>query len=40
MNKILVGVITNQVKDYCWDKFSDQLRGLQKLGHDVLIIDN
>tara|TARA_R110000751_G_scaffold68058_1_gene138596 strand:+ start:3886 stop:4701 length:816 start_codon:yes stop_codon:yes gene_type:complete len=40
MNKILVGVITNQVKDYCWDKFSNQLKGLQQLGHDVLIIDN
>ena len=40
MNKILVGVVTNQVKDYCYPKFAKQLRGLQIQGHDVLIIDN
>jgi hypothetical protein len=39
-HKILVGTVTNQVKDYCWDKFSKQLKGLQMQGHDVLIIDN
>lgn len=40
MNKILVGTITNICKDYCWDKFSKQLKGLQMQGHEVFIIDN
>lgn len=40
MNKILVGTVTNQVKDYCYPEFAKQLKGLQMLGHDVLIIDN
>jgi hypothetical protein len=50
-HKILVGVVTNACKDYCWDDYDDpqgvdrvgfakQLRGLQAQGHDVLIIDN
>jgi hypothetical protein len=38
--KILVGTVTNQCKDYCWEGFSKQLKGLQMQGHDVLIIDN
>lgn len=40
MTKVLVGTVTSNVKDYCWDKFSKQLKGLQAQGHDVLIIDN
>lgn len=40
MNKILVGVVTSNVKDYCYPKFAKQLKGLQAQGHDVLIIDN
>ena len=40
MNKILVGVITNQCKDYVWEPFAKQLKGLQIQGHDVLIVDN
>ncbi len=38
--KVLVGTVTNQCKDYCWDKFHNQLKGLQLQGHDVVIIDN
>jgi len=34
MNKVLVGTVTNQCKDYCWDKFAKQLKGLQMQGHD------
>lgn len=37
--KILIGVVTNEVKDYCWDKFKAQLKELNK-EHDVLIVDN
>jgi len=40
MAKVLVGTVTNQCKDYCWDKFAKQLKGLQMQGHDVLVIDN
>jgi hypothetical protein len=38
--KILIGTVTAQNKDYCWKDFKKQLLGLQKLGHDVLIVDN
>jgi hypothetical protein len=40
MTKILVGVVTNQCKDYCYPEFAKQLKGLQMQGHDVLIVDN
>lgn len=40
MDKILIGTVTSIYKDYCWDDFKRQLTGLQKLGYDVLIIDN
>lgn len=39
-NKVLVGVVTADIKDYCWDKFSRQLKGLQMQGCDVYITDN
>ena len=40
MTKILIGVVTSEVKDYCWGEFKEQLKELQSLGHDVLIVDN
>lgn len=40
MNKVLVGVVTSNYKDYCWDKFKRQLKGLQLQGCDVYICDN
>jgi hypothetical protein len=38
--RILIGTVTNQVKDYCWAAFKKQLLEFKKLGHDVLIVDN
>ena len=38
--KILIGTVTSEVKDYCWKPFKQQLKNLQALGHDILIIDN
>lgn len=40
MNKILIGTVTSECKDYCWGDFKKQLKEFQKLGHDVLIVDN
>jgi len=39
-NKILVGVVTAQIKDYCWYDFKRQLQRLEKKGFDVYIVDN
>lgn len=38
--KILIGTVTNRVKDYCWIDFKHQLEALQAKGHDVLVVDN
>ena len=40
MNKVLIGVVTNKVKDYCWNDFKAQLKRLEAKGHDVLIVEN
>jgi hypothetical protein len=40
MAKILVGTVTSNIKDYCWNTFKKQLLALQEKGCDVLIVDN
>ena len=39
-NKILIGVVTCDLKDYCWYDFKHQLQRLEKRGFDVYIVDN
>jgi hypothetical protein len=39
-NKILIGVVTASIKDYCWYDFKRQLQRFQKKGLDVYIVDN
>ena len=39
-NKILIGVVTASIKDYCWRDFKHQLQRLEKRGFDVYIVDN
>lgn len=39
-NKILIGVVTASIKDYCWRDFKHQLQRFQKKGLDVYIVDN
>lgn len=40
MNKILIGVVTAKIKDYCWSDFKSQLKRFEKKGFDVYIVDN
>lgn len=40
MNKTLVGVVTAQIKDYCWYDFKRQLKWLESKGMDIYIVDN
>lgn len=39
-NKVLIGVVTASIKDYCWYDFKNQLQRLEKKGFDVYIVDN
>ncbi len=39
-NKILIGVVTASIKDYCYYDFKRQLQRLEKRGFDVYIVDN
>lgn len=39
-DKILIGVVTAKIKDYCWYDFKRQLQRLEKRGLDVYIVDN
>lgn len=38
--KILIGVVTANIKDYCWNAFKQQLEILRRRGFDVYIVDN
>lgn len=38
--KILIGVVTANIKDYCWSSFKTQLNYLISKGFDVYIVDN
>lgn len=38
--KVLVGVVTYEGKDYCWDLFFKNLLNLEYPNYDVLIVDN
>ena len=40
MNKTLIGVVTANVKDYCWYDFKRQLKWLESKGMDIYIVDN
>jgi hypothetical protein len=39
-NKILIGVVTAKIKDYCWSDFKSQLKWLENKGFDIYIVDN
>ncbi len=39
-DKILIGVVTANIKDYCWYDFKNQLKRLEARGFDVFIVDN
>jgi hypothetical protein len=39
-SKILIGVVTANIKDYCWYDFKRQLQRLEHKGFDVYIVDN
>lgn len=38
--KILIGVVTAKIKDYCWYDFKYQLKKFEKQGFDVYVVDN
>jgi len=40
MKKVLVGIVTYAGKDYVWDKFWNNIKGLSYPDYDVVIVDN
>lgn len=38
--KVLIGVVTAKIKDYCWSDFKSQLKRFQEKGLEVYVLDN